>query len=247
MADMSKQPSIILCDRGTMDPEAYITKDEYQSILDEEGWSKVVLRDRRYDRVCFLSSAANGAEKYYTLENNVARSEGVELARALDKKTLEAWIGHPHLSIIPNLEGETFKDKLNRAVEAIEKTVGIEVPKTHYAKILVSKRKKFRYLAQYPEGLHVEFGIRYDVFLPNEDDKYEEDKITKWGQDRSYVYQRKYREKRENIGDFRPEIRRHLTSSQYVILREKMDPRYNEVVFKRAKFACNNLYLFHLS
>ncbi len=35
LADMSKQPSIVLCDRGTMDPEAYITKDEFQSILDE--------------------------------------------------------------------------------------------------------------------------------------------------------------------------------------------------------------------
>ena len=34
LADMSKQPSIVLCDRGTMDPEAYITKDEFQSILD---------------------------------------------------------------------------------------------------------------------------------------------------------------------------------------------------------------------
>ena len=27
LADMSKSPSIVLCDRGTMDPEAYITKD----------------------------------------------------------------------------------------------------------------------------------------------------------------------------------------------------------------------------
>jgi hypothetical protein len=42
--------------------------------MDEEGWSWVTLRDRRYDRVVFLSSAANGAEKFYTLENNVARS-----------------------------------------------------------------------------------------------------------------------------------------------------------------------------
>ena len=57
-------------------------------MLDAEGWSWVTLRDRRYDRVCFLSSAANGAEEFYTLENNVARSEGVELARELDRKTL---------------------------------------------------------------------------------------------------------------------------------------------------------------
>ena len=35
---------------------------------------------RRYDLVLHLVTAANGAEKYYTLENNAARSESVELA-----------------------------------------------------------------------------------------------------------------------------------------------------------------------
>ena len=100
--------------------------------------------------------------------------------------------------------------------------------------------------AQYPKGIHVEFGIRYDVFLKNDNEKYEEDKITKWGQDSSYVYQRKYRERRENIGDYSKEIRRHLTSTQYVMLREQIDPKYNEVVFKRAKFAHKNLYFYIL-
>lgn len=27
LANMSKMPSIVLCDRGTMDPEAYISKE----------------------------------------------------------------------------------------------------------------------------------------------------------------------------------------------------------------------------
>ena len=76
----------------------------------------VSLRDRRYDRVCCLNSAANGAEEFYTLENNVARSEGIEVARMLDQKTLDAWTGHPHLSIIPNAKGESFEDKVNRVV-----------------------------------------------------------------------------------------------------------------------------------
>lgn len=30
--------------------------------MDEEGWSWVTLRDRRYDRVVFMNSAAVGAE-----------------------------------------------------------------------------------------------------------------------------------------------------------------------------------------
>ena len=85
------------------------------------------------------------------------------------------------------------------------------------------------------------------MFLKNNDERYEEDKITKWGQDRSFVYQRKYREKRQNVGDYSKEIRRHLTSTQYVMLREQMDPNYKEAIFKRAKFAMNNMYFSHNS
>lgn len=84
--------------------------------MDEEGWSWVSLRDRRYDRVIFLSSAANGAEDFYSLDNNVARSEGIEVARSLDKKTLEGWTGHPHLTVIANVKGETFNQKIDKAV-----------------------------------------------------------------------------------------------------------------------------------
>ena len=62
LAEMSKSPSIVLCDRGVVDPYAYVSKEEFQAIMDEEGWSWATLRDRRYDRVIFLSSAANGAE-----------------------------------------------------------------------------------------------------------------------------------------------------------------------------------------
>jgi hypothetical protein len=35
LAAMSKSPSIILCDRGVADPYAYVTKDEFQAIMDE--------------------------------------------------------------------------------------------------------------------------------------------------------------------------------------------------------------------
>lgn len=125
LAAMSKMPAIILCDRGTMDPYAYVTQDEFQAILDEENWNIVGLRDRRYDCVVFLVTAADGAEDHYTLSNNVARSEGIELARELDKKTQIAWNGHPHLTIVPNVKGETFKQKIQRAVHSVEKCVGI--------------------------------------------------------------------------------------------------------------------------
>ena len=46
-----------------------------------------------YDMVLHLVSAADGAEKFYTTENNAARIETPEEARALDKKMLGCWAG----------------------------------------------------------------------------------------------------------------------------------------------------------
>ena len=48
---------------------------------------------KRYDMVLHLVTAANGAEKYYTLENNAARSEGVELAIDIDDTLQERYSG----------------------------------------------------------------------------------------------------------------------------------------------------------
>lgn len=140
LAEMSKMPCIILCDRGTVDPAAYVSKEEFQAIMDEEGWTWTTLRDRRYDRVIHLTTAAIGAEKNYTLANNAARHEGVELARSLDQKTLNAWTGHPHITVCPNVEGESFDQKIDRAIRAVYKTVGLEVKDNRYEKFLIAKR-----------------------------------------------------------------------------------------------------------
>lgn len=141
LAEMSKSPAIVLCDRGTADPAAYVSKEEFQAIMDEEGWSWVTLRDRRYDRVIFLCSAANGAEEFYTLENNAARHEGIEVAQNLDKRTLNAWIGHPHITVCPNIPGETFEQKIQKALESVHKTVGLEIKHNRYDKFLIDERK----------------------------------------------------------------------------------------------------------
>lgn len=58
------------------------------------------LRDRRYEAVIHLVTAAQGAEEFYTNSNNEARYEGMEDAKNLDQKLVNAWVGHPHFSII---------------------------------------------------------------------------------------------------------------------------------------------------
>ena len=51
----------IISDRGVMDPYAYMSPEQWQTILDEEGWNCVNLRDKRYDAVIFMVTAADGA------------------------------------------------------------------------------------------------------------------------------------------------------------------------------------------
>ncbi len=46
LAEMSKPLAIVLCNRGTVDPDACVSKEEFQAIIDEDGWSWVTLRDR---------------------------------------------------------------------------------------------------------------------------------------------------------------------------------------------------------
>ena len=62
-------------------------------MLQELGLEEATLRDTRYDVVVHLVTAAKGAEQFYSLESNSVRSEGLELARSLDDKIMNAWNG----------------------------------------------------------------------------------------------------------------------------------------------------------
>jgi hypothetical protein len=55
-----------------------------------------------------LETAANGAEKFYTGENNEARYESIEEARVLDKKLIDAWTGHPYYFVVDNKTSHSF-------------------------------------------------------------------------------------------------------------------------------------------
>jgi hypothetical protein len=71
---------------------------------------------------------------------------------------------------------------------------------------------------------------------------YEEDAIKKRGQNNSYTYQRKYRTKKNQNGDYVQEIRKPLTSLQYVTLKETLlDPKFKLLTRKRLLFAYNNV------
>lgn len=93
MAEQCDEPTVIICDRGAMDISAYMQPQLWKDITTAVGTSTTELRDHRYDAVLHLVSAADGAEKYYTTANNRQRTEGLEMAREVDKKVINAWDG----------------------------------------------------------------------------------------------------------------------------------------------------------
>ncbi len=61
MAKIAGVPSVILCDRGLMDGSAYVSEEMWLAIMDEVGLSQTQLRDKRYDGVIHMVTAADGA------------------------------------------------------------------------------------------------------------------------------------------------------------------------------------------
>lgn len=115
--------TVMLCDRGVLDSIAYVGMDNFEQILEELEISIHDLRNR-YRGAIHLVTAADGAEDHYTLENNTARSESPEVARAVDVRTRAAWLGHHHLSIIDNSTG--FDHKITRAIRAMSRVLSME-------------------------------------------------------------------------------------------------------------------------
>lgn len=69
LALLGEEKAVILCDRGVMDSQAYVSSEEWQMIMDDQDWNLVNLRDRRYDAVIHMVTSANGAEDYFKSEN----------------------------------------------------------------------------------------------------------------------------------------------------------------------------------
>jgi len=127
LAEVCTKPTVIVCDRGTMDISAYMSPDMWAEITSQAGTDSSALRNR-YDAVLHLVSAADGAEQYYTTATNSTRyeqmnEEGLKIARELDKKVIKAWSAHPHLRVINN--HDDFDTKLNRVIMEISNVLGL--------------------------------------------------------------------------------------------------------------------------
>jgi len=116
---------LLVCDRGALDNKAYMTDSDFARALSLLGLNETELRDN-YDAVFHLVTAAKGAEEFYTLSNNQARTETVAEAAEKDDRLIAAWTGHPHLRVIDN--STSFEDKMKRLIREISSFLGEPEP-----------------------------------------------------------------------------------------------------------------------
>lgn len=138
---------LIFYDRGIMDACAYIDKVTFEKMLSKRGLT-FANAYAHYDAVLHLVTAADGAEAFYQwndptkedVGNNAARSESPKEAIIKDRKTLDSWIGHPHLRVFDN--STNFEGKVKRVVEEVFALLGEPIPKEVERKFLIKKPTK---------------------------------------------------------------------------------------------------------
>ncbi len=227
IAEAAGKPAIIVCDRGTMDISAYMKPEMWEAILIEIGTDTIKLRDSRYDAVLHLVTAARGAEKYFTNANNQYRSEGIELARELDKKVAAAWTGHPHLRIIDN--SEDFEQKIRSVIAEISRLTGTPEPIENERKYIVEVTGNI------PEAIESEITQTY-----LRTDANQEVRLRKRGRESSYVY---FQSTRKRVSDTEYiETERQISPNRYVTLLEQADQDRQTIRKIRKNFVWEKQY-----
>lgn len=220
-------PALIVCDRGTMDLKAYMTEAQWQQLLAEGSFSLVGLRDARYDAVIHMATAAKGAEQYYTLANNAARSETPEAACAIDDKLIAAWTGHPHLRVVGN--DCTFDEKMGRVLREIAHVLGVPQPIEIERKYLVEQ------VADIPGANTCD--ILQTYLLPIDG---QEKRLRRRGQDGHYVY---FLTKKIRLGPDRSyEHEQQISEKRYTELLTQANPEKQPIHKQRTCFVWQNQY-----
>lgn len=225
---------VLLCDRGACDAEAYMGREAFTALCMASMLSHVHLRDA-YAGVIHLRTAAMGAEKHYTRVNNGARKETVSEARALDEKTLAAWVGHPHLTVIENDTGQDFAHKVYRVRQALARILGIPEPLEIERRFLVD-RSKF-VLTSLPSHT-ASVDIEQTYLVPSQQQWQE--RVRSRGQGGAHLYTHTMKSRRSDI--VRGEQERHISPREYTYLLNRRDDTRNPIRKNRLCFVYQSHY-----
>jgi predicted ATPase len=110
IAESRDDAAIVLCDRGTLDGEAYWPGPG--SLFPAVGSTREA-ELRRYDAVLHLRTAKGAAYN----NHNPLRIETAAEATRIDERILHAWAGHPHRLFVESTDD--FLDKAHRALDLL--------------------------------------------------------------------------------------------------------------------------------
>lgn len=222
---------ILICDRGLMDCKAYMSNDDYVSILNHLNLDEIQLRDH-YDAVFHLVTAAKGAEEFYTKANNQARRENIEEARDADTKTMNCWTGHPHFRAVDN--STDFENKMKRLVKEICTFLGEPKPLEIERKFLIEK-PDVNFLESLKNCKRVDIIQTYLI-----SDPCEEKRVRQRGRDGSYIYTLTTK---KHISDIkRIETEKRITDREYLSLLNNADTNVHQIKKSRYCLMHNNKY-----
>jgi CYTH domain-containing protein len=208
-----------------------MTETEFQAVLGSLGLAEVTLRDE-YDGVFHLVTAAKGAEEFYTLANNQARTETPEQARELDDKIIAAWTGHPHLRVIGN--DTDFEEKMRKLVAEIAALLGEPEPFEIERKFLI-EYPDIPWLESLPQCQKVDI---IQTYLKS--DQGEEVRVRQRGEKGDYLYYQTI--KRKVSGLKRIELERRLTQQEYLTLLMEADTTKRQIRKTRYCLTYDNQY-----
>ncbi|XP_034182171.2 TRPL translocation defect 14 isoform X2 [Osmia lignaria lignaria] len=237
LGESSSRNCLIICDRGAMDASAFISKDKWELMMASNGWNNVELRDNRYNQIIHMVSAANGAEDFYSTEEHVCRSEGVELARELDYKAAAAWVGHPYFDVIDN--SQDFESKICRMIECVCQKLGIDTGDR-----LRASSRKVKFLVKGPLPPDSEFPPFQDFdvvhnYLQSNNPKMQA-RLRKRGQKGHWSYIHTIR--RPKMCGQVIEVKTQLTHRDYLNMLAQRDDSHFTIFKRRRCFLINNQY-----
>ena len=111
---------VVVFDRGCLDGKAYLSDEEYASVLNELELEEENIINF-YDAVIFLDSAAMSNDNIYSTSDNPARNETVSEARKINIRTQEVWKNHRLFTIIRS--ESDFEEKISKLLSVIENLV----------------------------------------------------------------------------------------------------------------------------
>nr|XP_018916959.1 PREDICTED: TRPL translocation defect protein 14 isoform X2 [Bemisia tabaci] len=227
---------LIICDRGTMDASAFVSKEQWEQMLLSNSWNPVELRDNRYNQIIHMVSAANGAEDFYSTEDHACRSEGVDIARQLDHSAASAWVGHPYFDVIDN--STDFENKICRMIASVCQKLGIDTGD----RLLVNARKrKFLVKGPLPDDAcfpqFQDFDVEHYYLQTN---NIQQARLRKRGQKGHWTYTHTIR--RPKVHGQVVEVKTQLTHRDYINMLAQRDDSHFTIYKKRRCFIHNNQY-----